>query len=250
MSYYKSILHVMREMADGAIQDSNAPSIFDADDFSRDLTSNTVAQSTSSTTVSTGSTSTGSTNNGSSSVYDSGFVTSSEFNNHLQDTSAHQAEFAAVIAQIGSDASSIYDLQTNFGTLSGTLDGTILDLAGLSGTIKYDYLMAPNLIEGANIEITSSVDGSGRPTRTVNLDIERGIINGSINGILAGPFNTGVNYQTGRIVNGTLSNLSDSNAALLIDSVTSNGSQIQFYVKSGYSGTTVNSNFEIHWTMI
>lgn len=261
MSYYKSILHVMRDMADGAILDSNAPSIFDADDFSKD--NETVAVTTAATSASSNgsnfaaSSSSSSSNNGSSSVYDSGYVTATEFDNHENDAYAHQAQFAAVLAQVGGSATAIFELTNNLGTLSGTVYDTIDDLSGLSGTlsglidlVEDEYLRADKLTAGDNISVATGVDGNGRPTRSIALDIEKGVVNGSINGITAGPFSAGVNYEAGRVVNATLSNVTVTTAALSVSSVTTNGSDIQFYVNSGYSGTSVNSNFQIHWTMI
>lgn len=257
MRHFKSLPHQIKNIAASEILNSNAPSIFEVDDFfTEPSTSTEVSASTAAST--TGGTSAGTPQPQTNAPVNQGsFATLADLVAHTSDDLAHKTLFDNVYTSIEQQIGSIVDITNSATELSGTVALNTANIAGLSGTlsdfiglVEDEYLRADNLDAGDNIAITAGTDGLGRPTRSIALNIEKGVINGSINGVTAGPFSAGVDFETGRVVNATLSNLSVTTAALTVSSVTNNGSDIQFYVNSGYSGTTVNSSFQIHWTMI
>jgi hypothetical protein len=240
----------MKDTADAAIIDSNAPSIFEADDFTKPKLTVSTASSTSTSNPSFGGTSNSSspaTGKSVSAAFDAGSVTKTEFNSHLSDSFAHQALFTSINNIIAVQSAEVASAIAFINSISGTLSGTIQEISDISGT----YLAADNLTPGDHISIVSGTDGVGRPTRQISLDIQKGIVNGSINGIVSSLLSTGINYEAGRVVTASLANVSTSpNVALCLDTVCTAGSPIGIYVKSGYSGTTVNASFDVHWMMI
>lgn len=249
--YYNSLPHQTKKIAIQEIDNANAPSIFDANDLlGKDFitTPNTTSTTNSSSTSSSVSVPISNT------ILPTQNATSKDLLNHENDSFAHEALYD----RLQNSFSSVITAQNVSNT---SVSANTANITGLSGTFyNFESFVTGTYLETNNLEIespltlTSGTDINGFATLTIGLDISKGIIvSGTINGIISSPLSAGTNYESGKIVTASLSNINSLDAnhnALTLETLLTAASPIEFLVKSGYSGTSVNSSFDIHWMMI
>ena len=236
MDYIKSPGHQIEVIAQDQIKKSNAPSIKDVFDFSGPddpmPSSAPVVSATSSLSATPV--------QSSSSSFNVVYATEAELSAHEVDINAHASAFAQVTQVLLAHLSGSQVTDSNLAVISGTL-------STLTGT----YLRADHLVAGTGITIASGSDSLG-PTRTVSLDISKGILSGAFSGTTSGIIDTGIIYSSPMVVNASVHALTTSFqvAPLIVYIQCYDTDTLKFDLFTRSASEILDVTFDIHWTMI